>query len=269
VTGIASLPMYDLPEVHWALDDLWAAIARHLERQGIDDVPQTLHHTRPLGELWTNPNMFISQCCGFDIVKNYTRWLQPLATPRYTAPGCDGCRYLSLVIVAEESTATGIEDLRGTICAVNGPESHSGMNTLRELIAPISGGRPFFAEVRESGAHANSVAMVASGEAQVAAIDNVTHAMLTRHRPAALAGTRALCETNSAPGIPFATRTEVDADTVERMRAAIIDAFAEPALAKALDALFMDGVEVVPHDDYYELIEFERRAVGMCYPKLQ
>lgn len=269
MTGIASLPMYDLPEVHWALDDLWAAIAHHLERHGVADVPPTLLHTRPLRELWINPDMFMSQCCGFNIVKNYTRWLQPLATPLYTAPGCDGSRYLSLVIVSETSTATGIDDLRGTICAVNGPESHSGMNTLRELVAPLSGGRPFFAEVRESGTHANSVAMVASGEAQVAAIDNVTHAMLARHRPAAVAGTRVLCETISAPGIPFAARTETDVDTVEHMRAAIIDAFAEPDLAEALDALFMGGVEVLPHTDYYELIDIERRAVGMCYPKLQ
>lgn len=269
MTGIASLPMYDLPEVHWALDDLWAAIARHLKRHGVDDVPPTLLHTRPLHELWTNPDLFISQCCGFDIVKTYTRWLQPLATPRYTAPGCHGCNYLSLVIVAESSAANCIEDMRGTTCAVNGPESHSGMNALRDLVAPLSGGRPFFAGIMESGAHADSIALVARGEAQVAAIDNVTHALLSRHRPAAIAGTRVLCETSSGPGIPFAARTETGADTVERMRAAIVDAFAEPDLAEALDALFMGGVEVLPHADYYELIDFEHRAVGLCYPKLQ
>ena len=212
MTGIASLPMYDLPEVHWALDDLWAAIARHLKRHGVDGVPPTLLHTRPLHELWTNPDLFISQCCGFNIVKTYTRWLQPLATPRYTAPGCHGCNYLSLVIVAESSAANCIEDMRGTTCAVNGPESHSGMNALRDLVAPLSGGRPFFAGIMESGAHADSIALVARGEAQVAAIDNVTHALLSRHRPAAIAGTRVLCETSSGPGIPFAARTETGAD---------------------------------------------------------
>ena len=53
------------------------------------------------------------------------------------------------------------------------------------------------------------------------------------------------------------------------MWAAIIDAFAEPDLAEALDALFMDGVEVLPHADYYELIDIERRAVDLYYPKLQ
>ena len=143
------------------------------------------------------------------------------------------------------------------------------MNALRDLIAPFSGGRPFFAGVKESGAHASSIAMVASGEAQVAAIDNVTYALLARHRPAAVAGTRVLCETNSGPGIPFTARTETDAGTVERMRAAIVDAFAEPDLAEALDALFMGGVEILPHADYYDLIDFERRAVGLCYPKLQ
>ena len=31
--GVASLPMYDLPEVSAALDALWAGIARHLRRE--------------------------------------------------------------------------------------------------------------------------------------------------------------------------------------------------------------------------------------------
>ena len=267
--GVASLPMYDLPEAAWALDALWGGIKGSLERHGVDDVPDALVHDRPLRDLWSDPDLFLSQCCGFDIVKSYTRTLVPLATPRYAAPGCEGCRYRSVVIVPSESDAAMLEDLRGGVCAVNGPESHSGMNALRALIAPISGGCRFFAEVRETGAHADSVALVAGGEADVAAIDCVTFALLERHRPAAFEGTRVLCHTDFGPGIPYVTRTEFSAGTVGRMRAAIADAFADPGLAEAREALFLAGVEVLPHDAYYALVEFERRAVSLGYPKLQ
>ena len=193
----------------------------------------------------------------------------PLATPLTSADGADGPRYRSKIIVHETSNATGLEDLRRKICAVNGPDSHSGMNALRAMIAPISEGRPFFAEVRESGAHIDSIAMVANGEADVAAIDCVTYALLERHRPAAVAGVRVLSHTEFGPGIPYVARTTTDPKTIEQMRGAIVDAFDEPDLKEALDALFLIGVTVLPKDSYYELIDFERKAVRLGYPKLQ
>ena len=267
--AVASFPMYDFPEIHWALDKLWCAIARNLNARGVDETPDELLHTRPLHELWTDPDMFISQCCCLDVVKNFTRHLTPLATPLSVASGCDGHRYRSKVIVHEESTVMSLEDLRGKVCVVNGPESHSGMNAFRALIAPISEGRPFFAHVVESGAHADSIAMVASGEADVAAIDCVTYAILDRHRPAATEGVRVLTHTEFGPGIPYVTRTDTGFETVDKMREAITEAFAEPDLEDALDALFITGVTVLPKDHYYELIDFERDAVRRGYPKLQ
>ena len=63
------------------------------------------------------------------------------------------------------------------------------MSALRALIAPHAASGRFFAEVRVSGAHSASLAMVARGEADVAAIDCVVHALLARHRPGALHGT--------------------------------------------------------------------------------
>ncbi len=266
---VASLPMYDHPEVRGALDALWAGIARNLVREGMADVPRGLVHGRPLGELWSDPDLFLSQCCGFNIVKSYTRTLRPIATPRYGAPGCDGCHYSSVIVVREDSPAAGIEDLRDAACAVNGPESHSGMNALRALVAPHNRNGRFFSEVSETGAHAESLAMVARGAADVAAIDCVTYALLARHRPDATAGTRVLCFSDSAPGIPYVTRTDLDDETVERLQTALAASFDDPNLAAARDALFLAGIEVLPHSIYFDLVDFERRAVEHGYPKLR
>ena len=267
--GVASLPMYDLPEVSAALDALWAGIARHLRREGMNGVPEALVHGTALRTLWADPELLLSQCCGFDLVKNYTRNLRPVATPRYGAPGCDDCRYSSVVIVAADSKAAGLEDLRGGVCAVNGPESHSGMNALRALIAPLSGDGRFFAEVIETGTHSDSVALVAAGRADSAAIDCVTYALLARHRPQAIAGTRILCWTETAPGIPYVTRSDIGSDTVERLCAALAEVFEDGGLKAAREELFLAGLEVLPHADYYELVELERRAIQHGYPKLQ
>ena len=45
---VASLPMYDFPEIRWATDALWQGIARHLRRHGVDGIPSRLVHDVPL-----------------------------------------------------------------------------------------------------------------------------------------------------------------------------------------------------------------------------
>ncbi len=110
---------------------------------------------------------------------------------------------------------------------------------------------------------------MAAGVADVAAIDCVTFAILERHRPAAVEAVRVLTLSDLGPGIPYVTRTDTDPGTVDKMREAIIGAFTDPGIEDALDALFLVGVTVLPKGDYYDLIDFERDAVSLGYPKLQ
>jgi ABC-type phosphate/phosphonate transport system substrate-binding protein len=264
----ASLPMYDLPEARPALAALWAGLARHLERAGIAGVPRALACDLPGPALWSAPDLLFSQCCGYDLVNDYAGALRPLATPCYRAPGCTGPRYRSIVVVAEGAPASSLEDLRGGVCAINGWGSHSGMSALRASIAPHSRGGRFFAEIKVSGAHVASVAMVARGEADVAAIDGVVHALLDRHRPAALHGTRPLAETASAPAPPFVTHARASADLVVRLRAALTETFADPALAPAREDLLLAGVEILPPAAYVRIKAFERYAARHGYPVL-
>ena len=56
--SLASLPMYDLPELRGAHAALWAGIARQLRQAGIADVPAALCQERPASEVWA-----IRSCC--------------------------------------------------------------------------------------------------------------------------------------------------------------------------------------------------------------
>ena len=242
--------MYDFVEVRAALDTIWAGFVRHLVREGLADVPRQLSHGWGLHELWSDPNLFVSQCCGYDLVNRYAGRLRPLGTPRYTAPGCEGCGYSSIVIVGERSKVSELEQLRRGVCAVNGPESHSGMNSLRALVAPLNRNGRFFSAVIETGTHVDSITLVARGEADVAAIDCVTHAILTRYRPGALTGTRSLCHTERAPDIPYVTRADIGGDVFDRLKAACKSAFEDDDVKEAGERLFIDGVEHLPLSVY-------------------
>lgn len=263
-----SLPMYVLPELDAACDALWAGIARRLRAHGFADVPEHLARGRPVDALWRDPDLLLSQACGYNIVNGYVGHLRPVATPRYAASECRGANYCSVVVVRDDHPAATLDDLRGAVCAVNGPESHSGMNALRALVAPLARDGRFFGAVTETGAHVASLAAVLSGAADVAAIDCVCFALLARHRPQAVEGARVLCRTDSAPGLPFVTRVDADAATVEGLRAALVEALVDPDTAAARDALLLEGIEVLADDAYGAILDFERRAAALGYPAL-
>jgi len=269
MTLSTSFPMYDFEEVRGAHEVLWSGVARKLRTAGVEGVPAVLDRSRSVHELWTDPGLLLSQCCGADLVGRYAGTLALVATPRYSAPGCDGCLYSSVVLVAEDSRAAELPDLRNAVCVVNSRESHSGVNALRALVAPLSRRGRFFSRVVTSGSHPASVAAVARGEADVAAIDCVTYALLDRYRPSLLEGTRPLCYSARAPGIPFVTRTASDSNRIRQLQDALLKAFEEPDVRVAGAAVFIDGVEILPLSAYDRIIEFQRLAAAQGYPELR
>ncbi len=266
--NIASFPMYDLPEVRSLLDSFWYAMARNFRREGIAEVPEKLVHGRPIKKLWANPNLFISQCCGYDLVNRYADKLTPLAVPRYGVAECRGYLYASAIVVREDYPVDDVLEMRGAVCVINGPESHSGMSSLRAIVAPFNSEGRFFSDVMVSGSHAESIRILRRGEADVAAIDSVTYALLERYRPAALAGLRKLGRTHRAPGVPYVTCANVDAETKARMRTAIALTFADARLADLREALFLEGIETVRPAAYRRISVFQKRAELHGYPVL-
>ena len=269
MTLSASFPMYDFEEVRGAHEILWSSVARRLQTAGVEGVPAALDRSRSVHDLWTDPGLLLSQCCGADLVGRYAGTLTLVATPLYRAPGCDGCLYSSVVLVAEDSPATEVSDLRNAVCVVNSHESHSGANALRALVAPLSQRGRFFSRIVTSGSHPASVTAVARGEADIAAIDCVTYACLERYHPSLLQGTRRLCYTERAPGIPFVTRAGSDLDRIRQLQDALLEAFEEPEVRAAGAAVFIDGVDILPLSAYDRIVEFQRLAAAQGYPELR
>ena len=260
--------MYDLPEVRWAHDALWDAIAARLRDAGVADVPAELTRDCALSDHWASPDLLLSQTCGYPLVTRFAGRLTVIATPVYRAPGCEGPTYRSAFVVAESSAARDLSDLRGAVCAVNERTSHSGMNALRAAIAPLAGGAPFFREVRLTGAHVASVASVQVGEADVCAIDAVTHALLARHRPAALEGTRVLGLSTSAPALPYVTRARASAGEIASIRDALAAAIGAPELSAAREALLLERFEPSNEAGYARIAEIEAEAIALGYADL-
>ncbi len=260
--------MYDLPEMRAATDAWWDGLARALRREGTVDVPDRLTRDGTLERHWAAPDLLLSQTCGYPLTHALCGRVRLVATPCYETEACQGPNYCSVILVRADSGITDFSELRGARCAVNGRESQSGYSALRALAAPLSTDGRFFSRVEVTGRHLASIERLAAGTADVASVDCVTHALLARHCPAALDGTRVLCRTASAPGLPYITRATASDDLVARLRAGLRRAFADPDLASARQALLLAGFEVLPLAAYDRIIEIEQGALSHGYAEV-
>ena len=264
----ASLPMYDLPEVRESTDRMWTVIAQELRTGGVQGVPDALERPANHHDAWRPGGLLLSQSCGYPVAVPLRGTLRVVATPHFAAPGCEGHRYSSALVVRSASGVAALGSLRGAVCAFNARDSQSGYNALRALIAPLAGGAPFFSNTIETGAHAASLDAVRDRRADVCAVDCVTWALLARHRPASLSGLDVLCHTEPAPGLPFVTTADSSDADVETIRRALERALANPDFAQARDALLICGLTMSTLDTYEPLLAMERSAVASGYPDL-
>ncbi len=267
---IAALPMYDLPGLEAHNDRLWRAIADRLRAAGVD-APGRLQRETPLADVWTAPDLLLAQTCGYPLVKQLAGRVRVVATPRYRARGCEGSDHRALIIARADDDRDGLEPFRGAVCALNDPGSNTGMNLLRAEIAPLvrSGETAFFGGVTVTGSHSASIDAVISGDADIAAVDCVTHALLRRLNPARLAKVRVVASTTRTSCLPLITAASTPGDVVVALKEALDAVARDPDLKPTLDALLIEGFARVPIIHYRAVLRVEQIAVELGYPMLR
>ncbi|MDF5807621.1 PhnD/SsuA/transferrin family substrate-binding protein [Pseudomonas aeruginosa] len=154
---------------------------------------------------WRQPNLLFAQTCGYPLMTQLRGQVAVLAVPSYDLPDCAPGEHCSLFVAAEGQARQRLGDFRNTRLALNDHDSNSGMNLLRHALAPLGRDSAFFAEVRISGGHLRSLAMVAAGEVELTSVDAVTFGYLQRHAPERLAGLRVLGRSAPSPALPLIT----------------------------------------------------------------
>ena len=250
---IASLPMYDWPEVREATDAWWAGIARHLGTAG------ELRRGGDFAALWLAPDLLFSQTCGYPFTHEFRGKLKLVATPQYGVDGCQGANYRSMVFAREKRP---LESFRGTVAAVNNPDSMSGMLALQLVFGPLAKEGRFFSSAIETGGHIASMIAVRDGKADVCAIDSVCTAMAKAYRPDYLEGLVEIARSPEVPGLPYVT---VVGDP-SKLRHALAWAFADSDLREPRHRLFLTGHSVLGEKDYARITALEtamRQAGGL------
>ena len=113
-----------------------------------------------------------------------------------------------------------------------------------------AGHEPDFSSALLTGSHAASITAVAQGDAQLCAVDCVTHALLNAHIPTMLNGLSVVYQSPLAPGLPYITSRTSSGDDLARLRDGLRAALDKPDLASARDTLLIAGCGVLDDTDY-------------------
>lgn len=269
---IAALPMYNVTPRHAAL---WRALLR-------DALDVFAHAGGPAGvalpdapfgdlhALWRRGDLLLSQTCGYPYrMLGLRDTVQLIATPAFDAPGCDGAHYRSVLVVSarvHDGGATTLAGCRGLRAALNGRDSHSGMNAFRHAVAPHAHDGRFFGSVQTFGSHLRVLQALAAGDADCAAIDCVTFAYVRDALPERLNDIRIIGTTARAPGLPFIASKALDGTRARALQAALDRAVAaDPQRARVLR---LTGFERLSPDAYDAIARFEQDAAAHGYPEL-
>ena len=219
--------------------------------------------------LLRDPRLLIGHTCGYPLMRFLRDDLVPICVPLFDVPGCDGKRYSSQIIVPANSQIQNLADSRGSIAAINGRDSNSGMNVFRYAVAGLNGDKPFFEEVIESGSHYQSLVAVANNQAQVATIDCVSFALIKDQWPELIAQVRVIGFTEPTCGLPFVVPVnEFDSINIDE----IINTL-NIALSKLTDTnrrrLHLQGFEKVKYSDYDSIMTLEKTATEANYAEIR
>ncbi|MEW6280080.1 MAG: PhnD/SsuA/transferrin family substrate-binding protein [Candidatus Eremiobacterota bacterium] len=202
--------------------------------------------------------------CGLPYVRQARRQDPPLEL--LAAPVMRGERYqgepiyFSDVIVHRQSGYGSFQELRGSVWAYNGADSHSGYNLVASHLARNGLDGRFFARVRESGAHLQSLSWVLQGTVDASAIDaTVLESELSR-RPSLAEEVRILEVLGPSPMCPAVASTRLPEELKRGLREALLGMHADPEGAEVLAGLPLLRFSPVSDPDYDPIRRMEAEA---------
>lgn len=241
---IASLPMYDWPELTSATDAFWQIIGKKMRATGID-APEFLSRSDDDERYWLEPELLLGQTCGYPFSTILRDKVQYVATPVYGVEGCNG-PYYSSAIVVKKGGSFSMENIATGCFAYNATMSQSGYRTVKALLGdPLT----YFASTKKSSGHRVSARMVANDDADVAALDAVCWHLLQAHEPETAEMLKVIAWTQKRPALPLITSLATTAATIKSMRKIL-------SMVSAPGELAISGFEQVDITEYNALATF-------------
>ena len=256
------LLMYVAPEPIYAANERW--ISRILEHLGVIRLNA---ENLSLPELWLSPDLLLTQTCGYPLMTALRGKVRIVGRPRYELPDASAGNHCSLILCRADDPRKILADFRNSRGVINSEDSNSGMNLLRQRLAPLQQNGQFFASVGVSGGHRESLRWLRENLADLAAIDSVTYACLAQYAPEEVSGLRLVARSAFSPTLPFITVANAPDEQAEQLRRVMNQSLRElPDVAQTLGL-----VEVLSatESEYRVILDYQREAEDLGYGRLR
>lgn len=260
--------MYDFAEIRSATEGFWYGLQSKLDSLGLSEAAISLVKPDDLPAFWGHSDLLLGQTCGYPFKTGLCGHAQYVATPCYRTPFSRGTTHKSVIIAHRDSGIESVADARGKICAINMADSNTGMNLLRLEVAKLQPPSPFFARVYETHAHRKSMKAVATGEADIAAIDCVTFSLIDQIDKNTTGAIKIISQTEESPALPFITSSKTDERTLSALREALQMVIQDPNQRDHLKILMIEDFVILPEQAYDRILDIENRSILLGYPAL-
>ena len=267
---LASLPMYLVTPL--AVNQLWDWLKQDLIQQLGKSYPQLalcdLKSPDNLHAHWQEPSLLVSQTCGYPLMTELNKKVNLLGSFEYDAPYCNGIFCKSVVIAQANNLNNNLLHFKNTKVAFNSPQSQSGYNSFRHLIAPLSQNGGFFENSISTGGHKASVLAVQSGQADIAAIDCVTYEGFCRYAPELTQGLKIINTTQAYPGLPLISALNTPTEVLDALKNSLSRIHLQEQLRDTLATLMIKQFKPSSWQDYEICLQMEKEAQTLGYQHL-
>lgn len=244
---VTAYGMYNWPEAIEGLNPFWAALHQGLRREGFS-VKNTIEKDRDAYDVWLDPELLLSQTCGFPYVTRLRDQVKLVATPHYAVQGCEGPFYRSVILKRCSDTRQTLKDFSAARAAVNSFRSQSGCNALLGTLVREGVAAPFLKELVKSGSHRRSMEMVVTGCVDICAIDAVCWRLMQDFVPDIARQLCALTWSDAQCGLPFITSIGTSESEVLSLRKHLQEALSTAGSGVA--GCYISGFSVLSDSDY-------------------
>jgi len=217
---IAALGMYDRPETRAANEALWDGIKKGIRAQGLTAPKDLTHGDLAFMAGWTSPNLIFSQTCSLPYRTVLQGKVSLIATPDYDLPDCPAGYYRSVYVTRSSDPRRDLASLAGSAFALNEGLSHSGWAApwADHMARGLT-----LSPALQTGSHRASGFAVAKGEADYAALDQLTWELMCRYDDFAQ-DLRVVDQTPCSPALPYITAKTNEVEALHRALDAAITA---------------------------------------------
>lgn len=248
--------MYDWPEIQTYTDQFWVRMHNALANNGVS-VPSRLSR-RQTKSTEHDQQIVLSQTCAYPLVTQLPPSTQLVGTPVYQVDLFKNGQYASAILVRKNDERRTLAEFENATLAYNSMHSQSGFNALKSLLVSEhllhANNAPFFSSAVCTLSHRKSIAAVASGDADICAIDPVSWALSKRHDKDTQKLTL-LTHSAYSPALPlYSDAKAIPADkTQEQWRALIMSAFKQAIDQQSENHMLLSDITYIDKSTYFKL----------------